>query len=96
MKGSTTQPDFTRPFAGAGRQLLFLFVAIGALTFTAVHLRLASSFATLRVTVICNRARQVSMDKAMAKPSACIYLRWATVSLNAGLAHFFIFVAKRA
>ena len=27
----------------------------------------------------------------MAKPSACIHLRWATVSLNDGLALFFLF-----
>ena len=37
VKGSITQPDFTRSFEGAGRQLLFLFVAIAAITFTAVQ-----------------------------------------------------------
>ena len=31
------------------------------------------------------------MAKALAKPSACFHLRWARVSLNAGLAHFFLF-----
>ena len=88
MKGSITQPDFKRLFAGAGRQLLFLFVAIEAITFNTVQWRLASS---LRVTVFCERARQCGMAVAMAKPSACIHLRWATVSLNAGLAQFFLF-----
>ena len=93
VKGSITQPDFTRPFAGASRQLLFLFAAIAAITFTgtAAQWRLASSFTNLRVTVFCERARQCGMDKAMAKPSACTHLRWATVILNAGLAQFFLF-----
>ena len=40
--------------------------------------RLASSFANLRVTVFCERARQCGMAKVMAKPSACIHLRWVT------------------
>ena len=39
----------------------------------------------------CERARQFGMAEAMAKPSACIHLRWATVSLNAGLAQCFLF-----
>ena len=91
MKGSITQPDFKRLFADAGRQLLSLFVAIAAITFNTVQWRLASSFANPRVTVFCERARQCGMAQAMAKPSACIHLWWATVSLNAGLAHFFLF-----
>ena len=37
MKGSITQPDFKRLFAGAGRQLLFLFVAIAVITFNTVQ-----------------------------------------------------------
>ena len=37
MKGSITQPDFKRLFAGASRQLLFLFVAIAAITFNTVQ-----------------------------------------------------------
>ena len=37
VKGSLTQLDFTRPFAGHVRQLLFLFEAIAAITFTAVQ-----------------------------------------------------------
>ena len=79
MKRSITQPDFTRPFA---------------ITFTAVQWRLASSFANLRVTVFCERARQCGMAKVMAKPSACIHLRWATVSLNAGLAQLFLILLR--
>ena len=44
------QPDFTSPFAGAGRQVLFLFEAIGAITLHTVQWRLASSLVNLRVT----------------------------------------------
>ena len=95
VKVSTKQPDLTSPFPGAGCQLLFLFVAIAALTFTAVQWRSARSFANLWVTFFCERVRQCGMAKALAKRSASFHLCWARVSLNAGLAHIFFVVALK-
>ena len=90
-KASFTKPDFTRPFAGTGHPLLFLFVAIAAITFTTVQWRLANGLANLRATGFCERARQCSIAKERAKPSAGFQLRKAKVSLNAGLAQNFLF-----
>ena len=59
-KASIRQPDFTSALAGTGHLLLFLFVAIAAITFTAVQWRLANGLANLQVTVFCERARQCS------------------------------------
>ena len=49
----------------------------------------------MRVTGFCERARQCGMAKALAKPSACFQLRWARVSLNAGMAQVLLFLPCR-
>ena len=74
VKVSILQPDFTMasPFAGAGRQVLFLFEAIGAITLHAVQWRLASRLVNLQVTGFFVRERvSVAWLKTLLKPSVC-------------------------